>query len=917
MTAWIAASLLLQVQVRGEPKDWRRLDTAHFRIHYPDDAMHPRARDFAGWFEDARANLAAQTGVEPPPINVFLYRSYHDLQRASFLADARPLHERIRGPALRERPAAPDRSACRLAPHSRALALAEPTRDRIFIHCQASDRWNAWFAKHELVHQFQYAHLYPFRFPSWLIALKDPVIPAWWWEGGADYWAGIFDSTKDQFVRDLARERLFDLKELHTPDILNPHDYLSIYYEGSYFWRFLEEAYGAEAPRQLWDRTDRGLPIASQKPLEFVTGKKRAAVEAEFGARLRGGWDALLAGRDVPTERLSDTRQYYRRRAWGGRWSPDGKRLAWIGNADVRPELYVDGRGLLGWDRSVDASAVVSPPSWSPDGKRLAVVEQRTHRDLLLLVDAEGGTDRAIELPFDEVYDPAWAPDGKRLAFTALKDGTSDLYVLHLEGERIERLTEDPEGDFSPAWSKDGALAWIKEPEGRCVLHVLGKGAVTKTWALLEYPQWTPDGQAIVVAADVGGVWDAFAVDPATGRARRLTKFKGGVHYPALHPDGSLLITYYEGRGTDLYRVAWNPQDEPGFDEEGRRAWYDAFKKPAPRGEPAEKTRVWGVDWLQFPVLSSSLVTPGLEFQFGDRDAETRLTAVGTFLGSESWGAAASVVNTRWWPTIGATAFSGQAGDLVEHFGRPFVDFPLWNTLEAGGGWIGRYRLQEEEDFPDPHFFDSGPSASLRYSNLDSYQNRDAAWGLAFGGTGAWFREDLGGDRDQTEYFLFGETAFDLAQDWIVWTRVAYEKLIAEILLREELLEIDPVVRGAEDLEGIERGAVTLELRFPILRDFLWQPLEPIGLGEWLILKDLRGFAFGQVGFAGFEIQDAFDDDFGAASAGLGLRLDLSLMIWPVINGRAPIRLEGWWAIVGQDNDDARGAVGGGLIVGF
>ena len=35
-------------------------------------------------------------------------------------------------------------------------------------------------------------------------------------------------------------------------------------------------------------------------------------------------------------------------------------------------------------------------------------------------------------------------------------------------------------------------------------------------------------------------------------------------------------------------------------------------------------------------------------------------------------------------------------------------------------------------------------------------------------------------------------------------------------------------------------------------------------------------------------------------------------MIWPIVNGRAPIRLEGWWAIVGQDNDDARGALGGG-----
>lgn len=911
---WIAASLLLQVQVRDEAKEWRRLDTPNFRIYYPEDALLPRARDFAGWFEDARADLAARTGVQPPVVNVFLYRSYHDLQKASFLGHSRPLHERVRAVQTRER-ASP--RAERLNGHSRALALAEPTRDRIFIHCQASDRWNFWFAKHELVHQVQYAHLYSFRLPSWMIALKNPLVPKWWWEGGADYWAGAFDSVIEQYLRDLARERLYDLKELHTPDILNPHDSLAIYYEGSAFWKFLEKTYGAEATRKLWDRTDHGLPIASQKPLEHVTGKKREAVEAEFNAHWRARWDAQMAGRGVPSDRLTDTRYYYRRRSWGGRWSPDGKRLAWVGNKDVRNELYVDGSGRLGWDRSVDGAEVVSPPSWSPDGKRIAIVEQRTHRDLLLLVDAEGGTDEAIELPFDEIYDPAWAPDGARIAFAGLKHGTSDLYVLHLGDRRIERLTEDPHGDAAPAWSRDGKLAWIKEVEGRTVLHVLGQGAVSRTWALLEYPQWTPDGRGIVVAADVGQVWDAFVVDPATGAGRRLTKFKGGVHYPALHPDGSLLISYYEGRGYDLYRVPWNPQDEPGFDEEARKPWYDAFKKPAPRGEPAEKTRVWGVDWFHAPVLSSSLVTPGLEFQFGDRDAETTLSLIATGTSSDAWAAGATVANTRYWPTIGATAAAARIDDWVEYVGRPFIDFPLWNTLEVGGGWTARFREQIEEDFRDPHFFDSGPTGTILYSNLDSYQNRDPAWGLAFGGTATFFREDFGGDRDQTEYFAFGECAFDLAQDWIVWSRVTYEKLITRILLREELLDIEPVVRGSEELEGIERGSVTVELRFPIARDFLWKPLELIGLGEWLILKDLRGFGFGQAGYVGFEVQQAWDDDFGAASAGLGLRLDLSIMIWPVINVRAPVRLEGWWGIVGQDEDDPRGAIGGGIVVGY
>ena len=65
----------------------------------------------------------------------------------------------------------------------RGLALAEPLQSRILIHCQASDRYNIWFIRHELLHHAQYEAMYSWRIPSWLIAAKGPLVPAWWWEG--------------------------------------------------------------------------------------------------------------------------------------------------------------------------------------------------------------------------------------------------------------------------------------------------------------------------------------------------------------------------------------------------------------------------------------------------------------------------------------------------------------------------------------------------------------------------------------------------------------------------------------------------------------------------------------------------------------------------------------------------------------
>jgi hypothetical protein len=136
-------------------------------------------------------------------------------------------------------------------------------------------------------------------------------------------------------------------------------------------------------------------------------------------------------------------------------------------------------------------------------------------------------------------------------------------------------------------------------------------------------------------------------------------------------------------------------------------------------------------------------------------------------------------------------------------------------------------------------------------------------------------------------------------------------------VLEDELLDLDRIVRGSPSREGLQRGALSLEFRFPLWRDVLFKPLELIGIGEWWIIKDFRGFAFAQAGYAGTEIEQARDDDQGIASAGAGLRMDFSLLLWPVVNGRFPLRLELWGALVGEDEKDPRGEWGGWLSFSY
>ena len=683
-------SILPQMQIREEVKDWKLLRTDGFEIYYPDDSLKPRAEEFAGWFADAKARLTRVTGSSlTRTIHVFLYRSYHDLQQASFLGQFQARN--VTGPLLGRRPVFPDRTQqeklrlCRL-PRRRALALAEPLYDRILIHCQASDRWNQWFLRHELAHQFQFEAFYPWRIPSYLIALKNPFIPDWFWEGYADFAAGIFESHKDEYVRDLSLERLYRLNELFSQDSLNFHDFRAPYYQGSYFLRFLDEQYGSGTSQQLFATYTNSFPYPMTRILGRATGKSVGQMEKEFAQYLETRYSTMMTGRADASDfarRVTDSRSYYRRRSWGGRFSPDGKRIAFVSNVETRPELYVasldeasEATGLLGLRRGIDVGGIHSPPSWSPDGRRLVIAVSWRNHDYLLFADLEEGLD-FVRLNFDEIYDPCFSPDGTSVVFSALKDGYSDLYVYR-EGE-VKRLTEDRAADAMPAWSPDGnTIAYVSESDGRPQLHLLDlesreRTKLGNTYAVVEYPRWMPDGKSVVVSADVDGIFDLFRVD-LEGSATRLTRVRLGTGFPDVSPDGSqILFTYFQGRGQDLYRMDFREEREEGFPQEERAREYDAFVPPRPQGEPAEKTRKVGMEYLMGPVNTLSFFSPGLEMRISDLDAENSIDLQSTFVADDFWTSKLTFTHTRWQPTFIESVTAGRIGDVQEITGGAYA----------------------------------------------------------------------------------------------------------------------------------------------------------------------------------------------------------------------------------------------------
>lgn len=239
---------------------------------------------------------------------------------------------------------------------------------------------------------------------------------------------------------------------------------------------------------------------------------------------------------------------------------------------------------------------IARDPRWSPDGRRIAYVRRaESHSDLYLL-DARGGLPTQVTFngspsqPRSATFihqvvwaaQPSWSPDGTELVFLSQVAPPSAAplfeyplsiyrYDLQLVGQReptnTDLLIRAESADFQrPVWSPDStALAYTQVPRDgepkRVMLFDLESGQSQPFPGVPDNtydPAWSPDGRWLAFAANVNGQTDVWAVPSPSlgGSAVRLTS-TGNTRAPAWSPDGTqIAYVQISGDGSNVYLLS-------------------------------------------------------------------------------------------------------------------------------------------------------------------------------------------------------------------------------------------------------------------------------------------------------------------------------------------------------------------------
>jgi|HubBroStandDraft_1064217.scaffolds.fasta_scaffold00282_17 tricorn protease len=170
----------------------------------------------------------------------------------------------------------------------------------------------------------------------------------------------------------------------------------------------------------------------------------------------------------VPAEK-GDTRNLTRTPGAAERdpaWSPDGKSIAYFGDASGEYQLYIRDQDGLQPPKVIDLAPDPSffySPHWSPDSKRIAYTDKHLR---LWYVDVAGGKpvkiDTGLRGGFGSAEELAWSPDSQWIAYTRdLESQMHAVFVYSLATHVSTQITDGMSNAAHPVFDASGKYLYF------------------------------------------------------------------------------------------------------------------------------------------------------------------------------------------------------------------------------------------------------------------------------------------------------------------------------------------------------------------------------------------------------------------------------------------------------------------------